>query len=123
MSSDVRNKVWLDLTWLDYNSLNVKLSNLQLNKLKSGTKNGNEVTLNLSLNVTGDSKDETNFPHKLLLTGRQGSRLSKAFANNSSANIKLSKSKLSDMVQSGGFLGRLLTALLKTGLPLMKKCT
>ena len=123
MSSDVRNKVWLDLTWLDYNSLNVKLSNLQLNKLKSGTKNGNEVTLNLSLNVTGDSKDETNFPHKLLLTGRQGSRLSKAFANNSSANIKLSKSKLSDIVQSGGFLGRLLTALLKTGLPLMKKCT
>ena len=123
MSSDVRNKVWLDLTWLDYNSLNVKLSNLQLNKLKSGTKNGNEVTLNLSLNVTGDSKDETNFPHKLLLTGRQGSRLSKAFTNNSSANIKLSKSKLSDIVQSGGFLGRLLTALLKTGLPLMKKCT
>ena len=123
MSSDVRNKVWLDLTWLDYNSLNVKLSNLQLNKLKSGTKNGNEVTLNLSLNVTGDSKDETNFPHKILLTGRQGSRLSKAFANNSSANIKLSKSKLSDIVQSGGFLGRLLTALLKTGLPLMKKCT
>ena len=123
MSSDVRNKVWLDLTWLDYNSLSVKLSNLQLNKLKSGTKNGNEVTLNLSLNVTGDSKDETNFPHKLLLTGRQGSRLSKAFANNSSANIKLSKSKLSDIVQSGGFLGRLLTALLKTGLPLMKKCT
>ena len=123
MSSDVRNKVWLDLTWLDYNSLNVKLSNLQLNKLKSGTKNGNEVTLNLSLNVTGDSKDETNFPHKLLLTGRQGSRLSKAFANNSSANIKLSKSKLSDIVQSGGFLGRLLTALLKTGFPLMKKCT
>ena len=49
------------MTWLDYNSLNVKLSNLQLNKLKSGTKNGNEVTLNLSLNVTGDSKDETNF--------------------------------------------------------------
>ena len=123
MSSDVRNKVWLDLTWLDYNSLNVKLSNLQLNKLKSGTKNGNEVTLNLSLNVTGDSKDETNFPHKILLTGRQGSRLSKAFANNSSANIKLSKSKLSDIVQSGGFLGRLLTALLKTGLPLMKKYT
>ena len=117
------SEIKFDLTWLDYNSLSVKLSNLQLNKLKSGTKNGNEVTLNLSLNVTGDSKDETNFPHKLLLTGRQGSRLSKAFANNSSANIKLSKSKLSDIVQSGGFLGRLLTALLKTGLPLMKKCT
>ena len=40
------SEIKFDLTWLDYNSLNVKLSNLQLNKLKSGTKNGNEVTLN-----------------------------------------------------------------------------
>ena len=55
------SEIKFDLTWLDYNSLNVKLSNLQLNKLKSGTKKSNEVTLNLSLNVTGDSKDETNF--------------------------------------------------------------
>ena len=44
-----------------YNSLNVKLPNLQLNKLKAGIKNGVEVTLNLSSNVVGDSKDETNF--------------------------------------------------------------
>ena len=51
-----------------YNSLNVKLSNSQLNKLKSVIKNGTEVNLNLSSNWIGDSSDETNFPHKLLLT-------------------------------------------------------
>ena len=51
-----------------YNTLNVKLSNLQLNKLKSGTKNGTEVTLKISSNVVGGSNDENDFPHKLLLT-------------------------------------------------------
>ena len=54
-----------------YNTLNVKLSNSQLNKLTSGTKNATEVTLNLSSSVIGNSNDETNFPHKLLLTGRE----------------------------------------------------
>ena len=51
-----------------YNTLNVKLSDLQLNKLKSGIKNGVEVTLKISSNVVGDSNDENNFPHKLFLT-------------------------------------------------------
>ena len=74
-----------------YNTLNVKLSNSQLNKLKSGITNGTEVSLKLSLNVFGDSNDENNFPHKVLLANTRVSRLSKAFANNSSANIKLSK--------------------------------
>ena len=74
-----------------YNSLNVKLSNTQLNKSKLGITNGPEVTLNLSSNVIGDSNDEANFPLKLLLTDTQNSRLSKAFADNLSANIKLSK--------------------------------
>ena len=73
-----------------YNILNVKLSNSQLNKLKSGVKNGTKVTLKLSSNVVGDSNDENNFCHKLL-TNTQVSRLRKAFANGSSANIKLSK--------------------------------
>ena len=63
---------------------------------------------------------ETNFPHKVLLTNRQVSNLRKAFANHSSADIKLSKTQLSKMIQSGGFLGRLLGPLLKTGLPLIK---
>ena len=54
-----------------YNALTVKLSNLQLNKLKSGMKSGTEVTLNISSNVVGDSNDENNFPHKLLLINKQ----------------------------------------------------
>ena len=54
-----------------YNILNVKSSNSQLNKLKSGIKHGTEVTLKLSSNVVGDSNDENNFPHKLLLTNTQ----------------------------------------------------
>ena len=61
-----------------------------------------------------------NFPHKLLLTNRQVSNLRKAFANHLSADIKLSKTQLSKMIQSGGFLGRLLGPLLKTRLPLIK---
>ena len=74
-----------------YNSLNVKLSNLQLNKLKSATKNETEVVLRLSSNRIGNN--ETNFPHELLLTDRQVSNLRKSFANNSSADIKLSKTQ------------------------------
>ena len=54
-----------------YNTVNWKLSNSQLNKLKSGIKNGTEVTLNLSSNVIGNSNAETNFSHKLLLTNVQ----------------------------------------------------
>ena len=64
--------------------------------------------------------DETNFPHKLLLTNRKVGNIPKAFANHLSADIKLSKTQLSKIIQSGGFLGRLLGPLLKTGLPLIK---
>ena len=103
-----------------YNSINVNLSNSQLNKLKSAIKNETEVVLRLSPNMIGDSNDKTNFPHELLLTDRQVSSIRKAFANNSSADIKFSKTRLSKMIQSGGFLGKLLGPLLKTGLPLMK---
>ena len=101
-----------------YNSLNVKLSSSQLNKLKPTMKSESEVVLRLSSDMTGD--DETNFPHKLLLTNRQVTNLRKAFANYLSTDIKLSKTQLSKMIQSGGFLGRLLGPLLKTGLPLIK---
>ena len=101
-----------------YINLNRKLSNLQLNKLKSGIKNGTKVTLKISSNVVGDSNDENNFPHKLSLTDTQILKLRKIFANNSSANIKLSKTQLYKIGQSGGFLGRRLGPLLKTGLPL-----
>ena len=102
-----------------YNTLNVKLSNAQLDKLKSGIKNGIEVTLKLSSNVVGDSNDKNNFPHKLLLTNTQFSRLCKVFENGLSANIKLSKAQLYNIEQSAVFLGRLLGSLLRTGLPLI----
>ena len=82
-----------------YNTLNVKLSNLQLNKLKSGINNNTEVTLEISLNVVGGPNDENNFPHKLLLTNTQVSKLRKAFASGSSANIKLWKTQLHKIAQ------------------------
>ena len=69
--------------------------------------------------MTGNSDDETNFSHKLLLTNRQVANIRKAFPNNSSANIRLSKTQLSKIVQSRGFLGRLLRPLLETAFPLM----
>ena len=104
-----------------YNSLNVKLSNTQLNKFKLAIKNKNKVVLKLSSNMIGDH--ETNFPHKLLLTNKQVSNLRKVFANHVSADIKLSKTQLSKMIQSGGFLGRLLGPLLNAGLTLIKNVT
>ena len=67
----------------NYNTLNIKLSNLLLNKLKSGIKDGTEVTLNVYSNVIGDYNDETNFPHQLLLTDTQVLRVRKPFANGS----------------------------------------
>ena len=85
-----------------YNSLNVKLSNLQLNKLKSAIKNETDVILRLSSNMIGNSDDETNFPHKLLLTNRQVANLRKAFANHTLTDIKLSKAQLTKM-QKGDF--------------------
>ena len=103
-----------------YNSLNVKLSNSQLNKLKSSIKNETDIVLRISSNMVGNSNDNTNFPHELLLTNRQVANIRKAFAKNTSADIKLSKTQLSKMIQSGIFLGRLSGPLLKTGLPLMK---
>ena len=103
-----------------YNSLIVKLSNSQLNKLKSPIKNKTELDLRLSSNMIGD--DETNFPLKLSLTNRQVANLRKAFADKSSNDIKLSKSQITKMMQSGEFIGRLLGPLLNTGLPLIKKC-
>ena len=87
-----------------YNSINVKLSHSQLTISKSEIKTGTEVTLNLSSNVIFDSNDESNYAHKLLLTDRQVSRLRKDFANDLLTNIKLSKTQLSKIVQSRGFL-------------------
>ena len=104
-----------------YNCLDLKLSKSQLNKLTSAIKNETEVLLRLSSDMIGNK--ETNFPHELLLTDRQVSSFRKSFSNHSSADIKLSKTQLSTMIQSGGFLSRLLGPLLKAGLPLTKNVT
>ena len=91
------NLIFINIKW--YNSLNVKLSNSQLNKLDSTMKN-ETVVLRLSKSkMIGNSDDKTNFPQKVLLTNRQEVNLQRAFANNSSFNIKLSKSQLSRMIQ------------------------
>ena len=100
------------------NSLNVKLPNSHLNKLKSSIKNETDAVLRLSSNMIGNSDDETNFPHKLLLTNIQIANLCKAFANHTSTDIKLSEAQLTKM-KKGGFL-RFLAPLLKSGLPLLK---
>ena len=102
------------------NSLNVNLSDSQLSKLKSAIKNETEVVLKLSSNLIGNSDNKINFPHELFITNTQVANLRKAFVNNSSADIKLSKTELSKMIQSRGFLGRLLGPFLETGLSSMK---
>ena len=70
-----------------YNSLNVELLNSELNKLKSTIKNKTEVVLRLSSNMIGNSNDETNFSHKLLLTNRQVANLRKPLVKKWSADI------------------------------------
>ena len=100
--------------------MNVKLSDSQINELKSAIKNATDVVLRLSSNMIGNSDDETYFLHKLLLTNRQVTNLRKGFASYSSTDIKLSKTQLSKMIQSEEFIGVLLGSFLKTELPLMK---
>ena len=77
-----------------YNSFNVRLSNSQLNKLKSAIKNKTDVVLRLSSNMIGNSHDNTSFSHELLLTNRQIANLRKAFAKNTSKYIMLSKNSI-----------------------------
>ena len=93
-----------------YNRLNVKLSNSKLNKIKSAIKKWK----------WGSFETKNNFSHELLLNIRQVANLWKTFANNSLNDIKISKTQLSKMIQSGKFLGRLFGPLLKAGLLLMK---
>ena len=95
-----------------YNRLNVKLSNSQLNKLKLAIKNEAEVVLTLTSNMIGNSDNDTSFSHKSLLINRQPTNLCKPFANYLLADVKLSKTQLSKIIQSGRFLSRLLGPLL-----------
>ena len=87
-----------------HNTLNIKLSNSQLNMLNSWINNGTEVTLKFSKLLIRNYNHEINFPHKILLTDTQVSKLCKAFSNGLSANKKFLKIELSNMIQSGEFL-------------------
>ena len=101
---------------VEYNTVNAKLSNSQLNKLKSAVKNNEGTTLRRN----GRMFNSGNLPHELLLTTRRTTKLRNAIANNMSTDIKLSKAQIYKIIQSGGFLGKRLSPLLKTGLPLLK---
>ena len=94
--------------------VNVKLSNTQIKKLKDAVKDNTGITLRISLKMFNGN----NLPHELLLTTRQKTR--NAFNNNISTDLKLSKAQINKIIQSGGFLSKLLGPLLKTGLPLIK---
>ena len=106
---------------VEYNKVNVKLSDMQLKKLKNAVKNNTGATLRISLKML----DGNNLPHELLLTTRQKTKLRNAFNNNMSTDIKLSKAQITKIIQSGGFLGSLLSklagALMKVAIPLAKK--
>ena len=101
------------------NTLNLKLSNSQLNKLKSAITKWNRSNFKFLSSIIGGSIAGNNFPHKLLLTNRQISTPLKPSANNSATNLKLSKTQLHRIGESGGLLGRLLGPLLETGLSLI----
>ena len=101
---------------VEYNKVNVKLSDVQLKKLKTAVKNKTCATLRMSLKIFNGN----DITHELLLTTRQKTKLRNSFKNNMSTDLKLSKAEICKIIQSGGFLGRLLGPLLKTGLSLIK---
>ena len=99
-----------------YTKVNVKLSDSQLKKLKDAVSNNTGTTLRISLKMFNGN----NLPHELILKTRQKTKIRNAFNDNMSTNIKLSKAQINKIIQSGGFLGKLLGPLLKAGLPLIK---
>ena len=105
---------------VEYSEINCKLTNVQLNKLKKAVKSNEGATLKLG--IRNFNKNET--PHKFLLTTRQNTKLRNALNNNSATDIKLSKAQIKKIIQSGRFLGKLLSKLasplMKVSLPLAK---
>ena len=104
---------------VEYSKVNVKLSDTQLKKLKTAVKDKTGTTLRMSLKMFNGN----DLPHELLLTTRQKTKLRNAF-NNMSVDIKFSKAQISKIIQSGGFLGSLLSKLagplMKVAIPLAK---
>ena len=105
---------------VEYNKVNVKLTDTQLKKIKNAVENKTGTTLRMSLKMFAGN----NLPHELLLTTRQKTKLRNAFNNNMSTDIKLSKAQITKIIQSGGFLGSLLSKLagplMKLAVPLAK---
>ena len=105
---------------VEYSKVNLRLSNTQLKKLKDAVKDNTGTTLSINFKMF----DGNDLPHELLLTTRQKTKLRNAFNNNTSADIKLSKAQINKIIQSGGFLGSLLSKLagplMKIAVPLAK---
>ena len=106
---------------VEYNKINVKLSDMQLKKLKTAVKDKTGATLGITLKILNGN----DMPHELLLTTRQKTKLRNAFNNIMSTDLKLSKAQISKIIQSAGFLGSLLSKLagplMKVAIPLAKK--
>ena len=100
---------------VEYTKVNVKLSDSQIKKLKDAVKYNTGTTLRISFKMLNGN----DLPYELLLTTRQKTKIN-AFNNNMSTDLKLSKAQINKIIQSGGFLSRLLGPLLKTGLLLIK---
>ena len=105
---------------VEYKKINCKLTNVQLNKLKKAVKSNTGATLRLG--IKNFNKNE--LPHELLLTTRQSTKLPNAMNNNLATDIKLSKAQIKKLIQSVGFLGKLLSKLvgplMKVAMPLAK---
>ena len=102
---------------VEYTKVKVRLSDSQIKKLKDAVSNNTRTTLRISFKMFNGN----NLPHELLLTARQKTtKIRNAFNNNRSIDVKLSNAQINKIIQSGGFLGKLLGPLLKTGLPLIK---
>ena len=105
---------------VEYTKVNIKLTNLQLSKLKKAVKNNDSPTLQVGIK----NLDKEDLPHELLLTTRQNTKLRNAINNSLATDIKLSKAQLKKLIQSGGFLGKLLSKLagplMKLAMPLAK---
>ena len=105
---------------VEYNKINCKLTNVQLNKLEKAVISNEGTTLRLG--IKNLNKDER--PHELLLTTRQNTKLHNTINNNLATDIKLSKAQIKRLIQSGGFLGKLLSKLagpvMKVAMPLAK---
>ena len=105
---------------VEYTKVNVKLTNLQLSKLKKAVKSNEGATLRIGIK----NFNKEDLPHELLLTTRQSTKLRNAINNNLATDIKLSKAQIKKLIQSGGFLGKLLSKLagplMKVAMPLAK---